>query len=275
MSASSLFLITLFISGFIVFIIKLYNKNEDEDDFEIEKSEIDIKKEENLNKFYELKQTFGQTTKIINYNFCKFILISDSRNLIMINNNIYDFKDILTFEIKDNSTTIFTSTSKTSTSTSSMLGRAIVGGILLGEAGTIIGGSTASKSTQTEGRSSTIHDYSIIITLNNLSTPIINLYIGKNGKIVSEIITLLNIIQYKNSSDLEQKTISDVECSKFKKFYEYLPEYISEEIEQKFNIALSIFKNSTKTNNQSDLSILLTKEGMPIEEVAEFISWNK
>lgn len=237
--------------------------------------DIILKKEENQKKFNYLKQKFGQTTKIINYALCKFILISDSRNLIMINDNIYNFKDILTFEVKDNSTTIFSSTSKTSTNTGSMLGRAVVGGVLSGGVGSVIGGCTASKSTQTEGNSSTIHDYSILITLNNLSTPIINLYIGKNGKIVSEITALLNIIQKRNSSDFIQKTLSDIDCTEFKEFYEYLPDYISEDLEQKAYLELEKLNKYKDSTAFKFFTNTLTKAGMPIEEVTDFISWNK
>lgn len=268
----SIFIILLIIA-IVAILTSFINSFEESQITKRERTEINLKKQENSNKFNELKNSFGQTSKIINYNLCKFILISDSRNIIMINDNVYNFNDILTFEIKDNSSTIFISTSKTSTNTSSMLGRSIVGGALSGGVGAIIGGTTASKTTQTEGNSKISHNYTITVTVNNLSTPIITLHIGKNGKIVNEIAAILNIILNKNSSNLEQCSVADIDTSNFIKFYEYLPEYFDEELEQLIPLQGNpSIKNTTKIVN------ILDNKGIDIDEYLDFYreytKWN-
>ena len=164
--------------------------------------EIDKAKERNENRLIWLKSSFNApVTKIINYANSEYILVSEEKSLIMINDHTYNFKDIINYSLSDNSIEIFSpTTSKTTTNTGSMVGRAIVGGVLTGGAGAIIGGATASKTTTTSGGTSrTKHSYTLIITINCLSHPTERIDLGKNGTYANEICSILSIILNRNN----------------------------------------------------------------------------
>lgn len=76
-----------------------------------------------------------------------------------------------------------------------MVGRAAVGGLLFGGVGAIVGGTTAGEVTVTEGQTATTtHDYSIVITVNNLTNPIMKINLGENQNSMQEITSILSII---------------------------------------------------------------------------------
>ena len=191
-------MIALFI---IMVIYQLVNFSKEE---KIKKQKEIEDQEKNKNKLEELKSTFNAPiTKVINYDIKKFVFISEEKSLIMLNEHIYHFKEILDFTLSDNSVVVFTpTTSKTTTNTGSMLGRAIVGGVLTGGVGAVIGGATASQTTQTsEGTSHTKHDYTLVITVNNLSNPVENIHIGSSENYAREISSILSIIVSRNMTN--------------------------------------------------------------------------
>lgn len=116
----------------------------------------------------------------------------------------YAFTDIIQCQFTDNASVIkgqttITSTGTASTDSGSMLGRAVVGGLVAGGAGAIIGGSTAKKNTSTtsvvnQGTDVTKHDYTVWISVKNIANPMIQLHIGKDGTKVNEIVALMNAI---------------------------------------------------------------------------------
>jgi hypothetical protein len=194
-----------FISMIALFIIMVIYQLVNSSEEEIIKKQKKIEDQErNKNKLEELKSTFNAPiTKVINYDIQKYVFISEEKSLIMLNEHIYHFKDILDFTLSDNSVVVFTpTTSKTTTNTGSMLGRAIVGGVLTGGVGAVIGGATASQTTQTsKGTSHTKHDYTLVITVNNLSNPVENIHIGWRENYAREISSILSIIVSRNMTN--------------------------------------------------------------------------
>lgn len=190
------------IALFIIMVIyQLVNSSKEE---KIKKQKEIEDQERNKNKLEELKSTFNAPiTKVINYDIQKYVFISEEKSLILLNEHIYHFKEILDFTLSDNSVVVFTpTTSKTTTNTGSMLGRAIVGGVLTGGVGAVIGGATASQTTQTsEGTSHTKHDYTLVITVNNLSNPVENIHIGSSENYAREISSILSIIVSRNMTN--------------------------------------------------------------------------
>ena len=90
-------------------------------------------------------------------------------------------------------------TQETKTNSGNMVKRAVVGDVLLGGAGAVIGGSTASKTTTTiQEADKTYHNYTVIININNLSEPIMRIELGEDGKTVNEIVGLMNVIINRN-----------------------------------------------------------------------------
>lgn len=111
---------------------------------------------------------------------------------------IYQFKDIVTFELLEDGDTL----------TKGGLGRAVAGGLLFGDVGAIVGGVTGCKKSR-----SFVRSMDIKITLNNITTPsayikIINSEIKKGTfvykaaiKNAQEILSLLSIINKENEKD--------------------------------------------------------------------------
>jgi hypothetical protein len=102
----------------------------------------------------ELKRQYGDYSfdMVLGYfqenNMEKHILVFVSSKILYIANEPMPFEKIIGFELKDNQTTVTKTTSlkyKTSTNTGSMLGRAVVGGILTGGVGAVVGAATAKK----------------------------------------------------------------------------------------------------------------------------------
>ena len=143
---------------------------------------------------------------------CKTIVISESRfDLFNINNELIVFDkakklwlcghevsidDINSFAIDDESVVLKGQIKAvTSTNTGSLAGRSIAGALIGGEAGAIIGGSTAKKETIFEQENDkVIHDYALVVNLRDLNNPMLLIKIGANKNKVMEINALMQAI---------------------------------------------------------------------------------
>lgn len=153
---------------------------------------------------------YGEITKeiILRYsnNLDDRILIFSEKSVIRIYNKAYKFSDILGYTVTDNKSTIIeggNSSSITTTSTGSLVGRAVVGGVLLGGVGAIAGASSAKKNTETISGNQIVsetHNYTIHINVNDLSSPIVSINTKSSEERTQEIIGVLNIIINKNNT---------------------------------------------------------------------------
>lgn len=171
------------------------------------KAKIDAKKLR-LKSIYE---TIGgaDVSIIYNWNQEKRIVVNEKNQIIVIDEEVFDWSDIISFDIKDNRTVCTSSfttpgLAKTTTDTGSMLGRAVVGGLVSGGIGAVIGGATASKTTtirngKTTTTSETTHDYSINITVNRIKNPIITIPLGPKEDLVEQIAGVLSVIINQNN----------------------------------------------------------------------------
>lgn len=123
-----------------------------------------------------------------------FFCFEDERILI-INDDIYSFSEIIGYELIEDNQIVYSS--KTKTSTGSMVGRAIVGGAIMGGIGAVIGGSTAKSETSTssEVKSS---KYSIRLNLDNIKTPLMVIDFYTYVEAATEALYLLNTIVNRN-----------------------------------------------------------------------------
>ncbi|MFR9496232.1 MAG: hypothetical protein SNG69_02205 [Rikenellaceae bacterium] len=159
----------------------------------------------------ELIAQYGALTKTIVLPTFKWsrspahsIMIFDTTSTILILKKAFSYRDILNCTVADNSTTTQSSstlTSNTTTDTGSMLGRAIIGGVLTGGVGAVVGAATAKKKTTTSSPQVNIvvkHDYTIQINVNSITEPLIKIHIGANEEKVNEIVSVLNVIISRN-----------------------------------------------------------------------------
>lgn len=105
-----------------------------------------------------------------------------------------DYKNIIKYELIDNSTTSQTATSITSSNAGKALGGAIISDLLIGNSttGAIIGGS-GKRTTETTYKTSVKNDYQIVIYLNSLEYSTITINTPYRNK-VNDIISLLEYI---------------------------------------------------------------------------------
>lgn len=144
------------------------------------------------------KEKYGEGYRIIDRDLKLYI--NENLKKVFIKGNEYNFSDILAFSVQDNERTISSSsTSVARTNNRSMLGRTAVGGLVAGNIGAVIGGATASRTIETTGTmSSIIHDYSVVITVNSLSSPMITLEIGQDKKLMNRVSSTLTVIVNRN-----------------------------------------------------------------------------
>lgn len=164
---------------------------------EIDKQEYEKKKSELIDKY-------GQIDKEISISECNIndvIWVFSKASRIWLIGNDLPMSSILSCNLSDASKTIKgKSTIQTKTNTGNMAKRAVVGGVLLGGAGALAGGVTAKKdSTIIQENDKVIHDYTVLVNIDSLSTPIVRLQCGTNGTLANEIIGLLNVIINRNN----------------------------------------------------------------------------
>lgn len=170
------------------------------------------------NEYEHLTAQYGEATS-------SFLLGSDKTK---IDNYLYVFEPVATvylkgepipfnmiigFSLNDDSETILhnesASQSITKTDSGSMIGRAAVGGILLGGIGALAGATTAQKETITSPlvRQSTSiikHNYSLFLNIDDLSNPIREIELGSDINKVQTIVNIFNIIIKRNAIKYER-----------------------------------------------------------------------
>lgn len=136
------------------------------------------------------------------YDFDKHIFVFEKSQVVIVKSKEYKFSDILSCSLVDDVTneTITTTTGKSKTATGSMLGRAVVGGVLTGGLGAVAGAATAKRNITEDASSTTttVHDYFIYINTNNFQEPVISLHIGNDSGRAQRIIGIINVIMAKN-----------------------------------------------------------------------------
>ena len=128
---------------------------------------------------------------------------SESRKVVILGKE-YGFDSILDCQCSDDSHVVKGQTTITSKGTSaadngSMIGRAVVGGLVAGSAGAIIGGSTAKKNTSStsvvnHGKDITKHNYTVWISVKDIANPLIQIPIGGDEVKANEIVSLMSAI---------------------------------------------------------------------------------
>ena len=178
-------------------------KKINEERAERKKAEIAAKEPIYNSALNELTSQYGVPAKVIklgDLNLNKEIIAFEKASRIWICGKDLSMNDILSCTFSDSPTIVKGKvTQETKTNNGNMVKRAVVGDVLLGGAGAVIGGSTASKTTTTiQSADKTYHNYTVIINVNSLSEPILRIELGEDGKTVNEIVGLLNVIISRN-----------------------------------------------------------------------------
>ncbi len=164
-------------------------------------------KEAEQKRIYELEiqslvDKFGSCSACVslrsNLTITSDLFIFEDSRMIVLYGNEYKFSDILGFSLVDDATseTITTSTGDAKTSTGSMIGRAVVGGVLTGGLGAVAGAATAKKNIATNATSqtTTTHKYTVYVNVNSLSNPTVTIRIGDDSQKAYKLANLFNVI---------------------------------------------------------------------------------
>lgn len=206
----TLFIISMFLLAFcwISSEKRKQDKEEQKEAFLTKMVEEDKKKEYEKYEFElsSLSYNYGQITNEYDLsdelNINKRVLVFAESQKIWIIGKIYDFKDIIGCSVNDDSHVKKADvTYKTSTSTGSMLGRAVVGGVLTGGVGAAIGGATASKKTVAvpSGNDTVVHNYTVVININSFTTPVIYLKCYNDENLKDNLLGIFNVIIRRNT----------------------------------------------------------------------------
>ena len=144
------FLFLLLIFGGIMAVIE---ENKDENEYSL--CEVDLEKKYGIPTL-KIKPTNQSLSKNV------VVLVYDTRKTIYINGKGRKYSDIIDFNVNDQTSY------KTTSSTGSMIGRGLVGGLLLGGVGALAGATTGEKST-IKGASR----YRINVIMRNMNDPIV------------------------------------------------------------------------------------------------------
>ena len=173
----------------------------------------EILKQEHDKYLKSLSDKYGTCDKSIVFGKDKNeILVFSESKLVVIDKKEFAFSDIIDCTVNDKveeydvaETYRSPSVATTSTNSGNMLKRAAIGGVLLGDVGAIIGGSTAKRDTTIEyGKDTTIHnrkimhDYTVVLTVNDIINPNLLINVGFNTKLKDEIVSLFKVIISRN-----------------------------------------------------------------------------
>ncbi len=138
------------------------------------------------------------------YDIGNHVMFFEETQVVVIKSKEYKFSDILGYSLVDDTTreTITTSTGTAKTSTSSMVSRAVVGGVLTGGLGAVAGAATAKKniSDNATSQTTTTHKYALYINVNNLQEPTISLNIGNDASTAQKLAGAMNVIIERNKA---------------------------------------------------------------------------
>lgn len=205
------FLVVIVIAFFFVFIIGITKNAEEKEKNELrarKRAEEKRTKEEAKEQKYQLMiQTLPDADIIVEYDYDKYVMLKEGNSQIMLNDHLYSFSDILDYSVSDNQAVMQRSsggTATTKTSTGSMLGRAVVGGVLTGGVGAAVGAATARKETEiSQGNtySTTKHSYAINVTINSLTSPIETLAFHNDEEATNKVVSILTVILHRNEQN--------------------------------------------------------------------------
>ena len=154
-----------------------------------------------LNEIASFSAKLNPITGYIAYNIDDFVLINEKSSKIMINQQVYDFSDIIGYEEGDDAVVYDVQGPEVETTSSKRHGltRAVVGGMVAGPVGAAVGGLTGRKNTVVEksgnvSYSTTVHEFVLRVHINSLSKPIETLCFHDDENGLREVAILLDRI---------------------------------------------------------------------------------
>ena len=172
--------------------------------YQLAEKKTELKEKQYIDLLESLKSKHGNYNKVINiydnsnryYNLNEQLIVFESDSYVYFQEKEYKMNDFLDCSLLDNSQIINGSTTATiKAQNGNIAKRAIIGDILLGGTGAIIGGATAKKDvTYHKTPDIKIHDYKIVLNMNDFEKPIITINYGTNETQAYYIMSIFSII---------------------------------------------------------------------------------
>lgn len=197
--------VSLILLAFFVWLllkILIFDGMNSKEDKKKEQERIESERRYHEDKRDKLISLIGApVTKIVDCGPGKFVIVSEESAKIGIYENVYDFSQILNCDLIDDTERVISSMVKREGhDTGSVIGRTVVGKLFLGNAGAIVGGLTADKAaTTSEQTIKDVHNYTVKIEIDSLSTPVIHIPVGDNAILADELYALLKVISNKRT----------------------------------------------------------------------------
>lgn len=158
-----------------------------------------VKQEEKDKRVAELDANYGKCLRAIVNPYDSYkddIRVYEESKVVVIKDRVYNYKDILGCELRDNSCTTTVNGGITSNpNTMGTLSRAAVGSIIGGSTGAIIGGMTAGREHRVAPSVSiTNHDYSVYVNVRSIEKPVVKLEYHEKYDAAIEVVGIINII---------------------------------------------------------------------------------
>lgn len=170
-------------------------------------AEYELKRKEYESQLSELQNKYGNCSAEISlsgwdeYSISDSFLVFEESKIVVIENIPYEFSMILGYTLVDDSTETTQTLSEggSHSSTGSVIGRSIVGGLVGGGIGALAGAATAKRNISTDSITTTTKSqkYVIYINLDSIDTPTIKLTILNRDK-AYKIANILNVIIKRN-----------------------------------------------------------------------------
>lgn len=136
-----------------------------------------------------MKQFNVPITKTINYAHERYVFISEIESLIMVDGVVFGFDQLLSCELEDEKRSFNTTTTKEEKQRSSYLDW-----VINTDVGRVVDAINAPVIRSVNSTSRTIHDYTLKLTLNSLTTPYILIRLGDDENTKNYLQGLFNVI---------------------------------------------------------------------------------
>lgn len=206
--------VIILLGTFLTVLINGLNKEKMKElkqiEFENQRNKLKIEEDRITCIQQTLIDKYGQPSKIINinnwkeYDHKKYIIIFTEPSIVYLGGQEISFTDISSFKIIDNYQIKHGEVIgelETKTDAGGLIGRSIGGAALGGGIGAVIGASSTPKNTSAyylQENDKLIHDYIFIVGTKCFNRPTIQIRIGDNWKIASEIEVIFNLILENN-----------------------------------------------------------------------------
>lgn len=140
-----------------------------------------------------VKQFNAPISKFINYSHCQYVLISEEKSLVMVNDVIFSFDQLVKCTVQDDDRQLTNTISEEKKVKSSFLFD-----VINTDVGRIVNAINAPKIIKSQSNTRTLHDYTIVLTLDSITNPILRINVGDDNEMMNKLKGMFDVIKHRN-----------------------------------------------------------------------------